>query len=103
MRRRDIIVARAVATAALGAGGLALGQAFRPRRVAFMITPGHNVIDLAGNSPRLVAILKNLRELSTLYITHSLLAVPDRAGQMRVRAQDQRGVDAESAGGLEPR
>jgi DNA-binding GntR family transcriptional regulator len=39
----------------------------------------HNVIDLAGNSPRLVAILKNLRELSTLYITHSILAVPDRA------------------------
>jgi len=39
----------------------------------------HNVIDLAGNSSRLVAILKNLRELSTLYITHSVLAVPDRA------------------------
>jgi DNA-binding GntR family transcriptional regulator len=39
----------------------------------------HNVIDLVGNSPRLVAILKNLRELSTLYITHSVLAVPDRA------------------------
>src|SRR5215831_2516216 len=39
----------------------------------------HNVIDLAGNSPRLVAILKNLRDLSTLYITHAVLAVPDRA------------------------
>jgi DNA-binding GntR family transcriptional regulator len=39
----------------------------------------HHVIDLAGNSPRLVAILHNLRELSALYITHSLLAVPDRA------------------------
>jgi DNA-binding GntR family transcriptional regulator len=39
----------------------------------------HHAIDLAGNSPRLVAILKNLRELSTLYITHSVLAVPDRA------------------------
>ena len=39
----------------------------------------HHVIDLAANSPRLVAILKNLRELSTLYITHSVLAVPDRA------------------------
>ena len=39
----------------------------------------HHIIDLAGNSPRLVAILKNLRELSTLYITHSVLAVPDRA------------------------
>src|SRR5215475_8110198 len=39
----------------------------------------HSTIDRAGNSPRLVAILKNLRELSTLYITHSVLAVPDRA------------------------
>jgi len=39
----------------------------------------HSIIDRAGNSPRLVAILKNLRELSTLYITHSVLAVPDRA------------------------
>src|SRR5215471_12651611 len=39
----------------------------------------HNIIDRAGNSLRLVAILKNLRELSTLYITHSVLAVPDRA------------------------
>ena len=39
----------------------------------------HHAVDLAGNSPRLVAILKNLRELSTLYITHSVLAVPDRA------------------------
>lgn len=40
----------------------------------------HHVIDLAGNSPRLVAILQNLRELSALYITHALLTVPDRAG-----------------------
>jgi len=39
----------------------------------------HHVIDLAANGPRLVAILKNLRELSALYITHSVLAVPDRA------------------------
>ena len=39
----------------------------------------HHVIDLAASSPRLVAILKNLRELSTLYIAHSVLAVPDRA------------------------
>jgi DNA-binding GntR family transcriptional regulator len=39
----------------------------------------HNVIDVAGNSSRMVAILKNLRELSTLYITHSVLAIPDRA------------------------
>ena len=39
----------------------------------------HDIIDTAGNSPRLVAILRNLRELSALYITHSVLAVPDRA------------------------
>lgn len=39
----------------------------------------HDVIALAGNSPRLVAMLTNLRELSTRYITHSVLAVPDRA------------------------
>src|SRR5205814_8139663 len=39
----------------------------------------HDVIALTGNSPRLVAMLTNLRELSTRYITHSVLAVPDRA------------------------
>lgn len=39
----------------------------------------HSVIDQAGNSLRLVAILKNLRELSARYITHSILTVPDRA------------------------
>ena len=39
----------------------------------------HNVIAEAGNSPRLVAILKNLRELSALYVTHSIVAMPGRA------------------------
>jgi DNA-binding GntR family transcriptional regulator len=39
----------------------------------------HSVIDQAGSSLRLVAILKNLRELSSRYITHSILTVPDRA------------------------
>jgi GntR family transcriptional regulator, transcriptional repressor for pyruvate dehydrogenase complex len=39
----------------------------------------HDIIALAGNSPWLVAMLTNLRELSTRYITHSVLAVPDRA------------------------
>jgi DNA-binding GntR family transcriptional regulator len=48
----------------------------------------HNVIDLAGNSPRLVAILKNLRELSTLYITHSILAVPGRAWQANAEHEE---------------
>ena len=39
----------------------------------------HSVIDVAGSSLRLVAILKNLRELSSRYITHSIITVPDRA------------------------
>jgi DNA-binding GntR family transcriptional regulator len=39
----------------------------------------HSIIDEAGGSPRLAAILKNLRELSALYITHALLSVPGRA------------------------
>lgn len=41
----------------------------------------HHVIDEAGSSPRLAAILENLRQLSARYITHSLLTVPDRARQ----------------------
>ncbi|MBS0298110.1 MAG: DJ-1/PfpI family protein [Proteobacteria bacterium] len=48
MRRRDVIAAGVATTAALAAGGVALSQAVRPRKVAFMVTPGHNVIDLAG-------------------------------------------------------
>ena len=39
----------------------------------------HNVIAEAGNGPRLVAILKNLRELSALYVTHSIVGVSGRA------------------------
>jgi DNA-binding GntR family transcriptional regulator len=39
----------------------------------------HNVIAGAGNSPKMVAILNNLRELSARYVTHSIVAVPDRA------------------------
>ena len=39
----------------------------------------HHVIAEAGNSPRLVAILKNLRELSALYVTHSIVGVSGRA------------------------
>ena len=39
----------------------------------------HDVIAEAGNSPRLVAILKNLRELSALYVTHSIVGVSGRA------------------------
>lgn len=38
----------------------------------------HSVIEEAGNSPMLVSVLKNLRELSALYVTHSILSEPDR-------------------------
>ena len=38
----------------------------------------HSVIEEAGNSPRLVEILKNLRDLSALYVTHSIVSAPDR-------------------------
>ncbi len=41
----------------------------------------HQVIDEAGSSPRLVAILGNLRELSARYIAHSVLTVPGRVHQ----------------------
>src|SRR5205085_1172378 len=36
----------------------------------------HSVIEEAGFSPRLVAILKNLRDLSALYVTHAIVAEP---------------------------
>ena len=38
----------------------------------------HSVIEDAAGSPRLVAILQNLRDLSALYVTHSIVAEPDR-------------------------
>jgi DNA-binding GntR family transcriptional regulator len=50
------------------------GQRWAEHNSAF-----HNVIAEAGNSPKMVAILSNLRELSARYITHSVLAMPDRA------------------------
>ena len=39
----------------------------------------HTILDEAGSGPRLAGILENLRQLSARYITHSVLAVPDRA------------------------
>jgi DNA-binding GntR family transcriptional regulator len=39
----------------------------------------HGVIEDAGCSPWLLAILKNLRDLSALYVTHSIVAEPERA------------------------
>lgn len=38
----------------------------------------HSVLEEACSSPRLAAILRNLRELSALYVTHSLLTEPAR-------------------------
>ena len=38
----------------------------------------HSVIEEAAGSPKLVAILQNLRDLSALYVTHSIAAEPDR-------------------------
>jgi DNA-binding GntR family transcriptional regulator len=38
----------------------------------------HTVLDGASGSPRLAAILNNLREVSALYVTHSILAAPQR-------------------------
>lgn len=39
----------------------------------------HSLLDEAGGSPRLAAILANLRELSNRYTTHSVTAEPSRA------------------------
>lgn len=39
----------------------------------------HSVLSDAVASPRLVAILADLRDLTSLYITHSITAEPDRA------------------------
>lgn len=79
----------ATARAAMSATGASLRPAIQllaametetdGRRWAEHNASFHDVIALAGNSPRLVAMLTNLRELSTRYITHSVLAVPDRA------------------------
>jgi DNA-binding GntR family transcriptional regulator len=38
----------------------------------------HSIIEEAGSSPRLAEILQNLRELSALYVTHSILTEPER-------------------------
>jgi len=59
----------AMRSAADGAHWVELGASF------------HKIIDEAGSSPRLVAILGNLRELSARYITHSVHSVPGRADQ----------------------
>lgn len=39
----------------------------------------HSIVEHAGNSRRLAALLANLRELSAIYVMHSILSEPDRA------------------------
>jgi DNA-binding GntR family transcriptional regulator len=48
----------------------------------------HSVIEEAGNSPRLVAILENLRDLSALYVTHSIVSEPERAVNARAEHEE---------------
>jgi DNA-binding GntR family transcriptional regulator len=48
----------------------------------------HSVIEEAGNSPRLVAILQNLRDLSALYVTHSIAAEPGRVRSGRAEHEE---------------
>ena len=60
----------------------------------------HNVIDLAGNSPRLVAIRSNLRELSTLASrTGARRAGPRAARQRRARGDPPCRLRPRSGGG----
>lgn len=49
-------------------------------RFADYNTAFHNVIEEAGTSPRLAVILANLRAVSALYVTRSLLVEPGRRG-----------------------
>jgi DNA-binding GntR family transcriptional regulator len=48
----------------------------------------HSVIEEAGGSPRLIAILENLRDLSALYVTHSITADPDRIRRGRAEHEE---------------
>jgi DNA-binding GntR family transcriptional regulator len=48
----------------------------------------HSVIEEAGSSPRLAVILRNLRELSTLYVTHSILSEPERVSRANAEHEE---------------
>jgi DNA-binding GntR family transcriptional regulator len=48
----------------------------------------HSLIEEAGSSPRLAVILRNLRELSTLYVTHSILSQPERVSQANAEHEE---------------
>lgn len=48
----------------------------------------HSIIEEAGSSPRLAVILRNLRELSTLYVTHSILSEPERVKEANAEHEE---------------
>jgi DNA-binding GntR family transcriptional regulator len=48
----------------------------------------HSIIEEAGSSPRLAVILRNLRELSTLYVTHSILSEPERVSRAHAEHEE---------------
>jgi DNA-binding GntR family transcriptional regulator len=74
------------ATCASSASILAAGQLIAamdtetdPARWAEHNSRFHHLIGEVGSSPRMVAILANLRELSTRYVTHSVVSAPEQA------------------------
>jgi DNA-binding GntR family transcriptional regulator len=48
----------------------------------------HGLLEESGSSPRLTGILRNLRELSALYVTHSILTEPDRVGRANAEHEE---------------
>jgi DNA-binding GntR family transcriptional regulator len=48
----------------------------------------HSIIEEAGSSPRLAVILRNLRELSALYVTHSILTEPERVSEANAEHEE---------------
>jgi len=48
----------------------------------------HSIIEEAGSSPRLAVILRNLRELSTLYVAHSIVSEPERVSQANAEHEE---------------
>lgn len=80
-----VTTARA-ATCASSASILAAGQLIAamdaetdPARWAEHNFRFHHLIGEVGSSPRMVAILANLQDLSTRYVTHSVVSAPERA------------------------
>jgi DNA-binding GntR family transcriptional regulator len=48
----------------------------------------HGILEEAGSNPRLTDILRNLRELSALYVAHSILTEPDRVRQANAEHEE---------------